>query len=417
MIFSDFGRRYAADTDSGILQLMQDITAASRQPGVKMLGGGNPALIPEVMHRFQQRFLQHAATPAFIDTIGRYSGPGGDAGFIQALAVYFQGLGWPVEAEHIALPNGTQNAFFCLFNLFAGQCKGQTQRILLPLSPEYIGYDGSPIDDSAFVSRRPQITLLPEQQFKYHLDPAALALEEQRIGAICVSRPTNPTGNVLGDDEIDILQQQAKAHGIPLIVDNAYGAPFPNIIDNDVSTCWQPGMVMCLSLSKLGLPALRTGIVVADPEIIAAITAMNAAFNLAPTAIGPATLTPMLQDQSLTQLCQAYIRPFYRDRTATAIAYLHQIAGGLPWRVHKPEGAIFIWLWLEGLPISTLALYQRLKAQGLVIVPGEYFFPGLEHDPWEHKSQCIRVSIAQNDAVLLPGLDILGAELRRLYQA
>ena len=40
-------------------------------------------------------------------------------------------------------------------------------------------------------------------------------------------RPTNPTGNVLDDDEVDHLRQLACDHNIPLIVDNAYGAPFP----------------------------------------------------------------------------------------------------------------------------------------------------------------------------------------------
>ncbi len=46
---------------------------------------------------------------------------------------------------------------------------------------------------------------------------------------ICVSRPTNPTGNVITDEELlklDALNQ----HGIPLVIDNAYGVPFPGII-------------------------------------------------------------------------------------------------------------------------------------------------------------------------------------------
>lgn len=55
-------------------------------------------------------------------------------------------------------------------------------------------------------------------------------LNNNKIGAICCSRPTNPTGNVLTDGEMTHLKQLAKKHGIPLIIDNAYDAPFPNII-------------------------------------------------------------------------------------------------------------------------------------------------------------------------------------------
>jgi valine--pyruvate aminotransferase len=51
------------------------------------------------------------------------------------------------------------------------------------------------------------------------------------VGAICVSRPTNPTGNVLTDDEIARLHASWRSTtDMPLIIDNAYGPPFPGIL-------------------------------------------------------------------------------------------------------------------------------------------------------------------------------------------
>ena len=50
-------------------------------------------------------------------------------------------------------------------------------------------------------------------------------LKAGKIGAICCSRPTNPTGNVLTDGEMARLDTLAQEHGIPLIIDNAYGIP------------------------------------------------------------------------------------------------------------------------------------------------------------------------------------------------
>lgn len=98
--------------------------------------------------------------------------------------------------------------------------------MLFPLAPEYIGYADSGLEEDLFVSARPNIELLPEGQFKYHVDFEHLHIGEE-TGMICVSRPTNPTGNVITDDELMKLDRLANQHGIPLVIDNAYGVPFP----------------------------------------------------------------------------------------------------------------------------------------------------------------------------------------------
>ena len=81
-------------------------------------------------------------------------------------------------------------------------------------------------------------------------------------------------------------------------------------------------------------------------------------------------------------------------------------------RIHKPEGALFLWLWFEGLPISSQELYQRLKKRGVLVVSGHYFFPGMEEDNWIHKNQCIRVTYAQDNAVVEEGIKLLADEVK-----
>lgn len=58
------------------------------------------------------------------------------------------------------------------------------------LAPEYIGYGDAGIDDDIFVSYRPEIELLDQGLFKYHVDFSELKVDES-VAAICVSRPTN----------------------------------------------------------------------------------------------------------------------------------------------------------------------------------------------------------------------------------
>ena len=124
-------------------------------------------------------------------------------------------------------------------------------------------------------------------------------MKEGKIGAICCSRPTNPTGNVLTDGEMARLDALAQEHGIPLIIDNAYGMPFPNIIYSDVTLNWHENIILCFSLSKVGLSGMRTGIIIAAPEVVKAVSSLNAIVNLSPTRFGAASATSLLQDGRL----------------------------------------------------------------------------------------------------------------------
>ncbi|MEZ4560822.1 MAG: hypothetical protein R2854_31035 [Caldilineaceae bacterium] len=78
----------------------------------------------------------------FETLISNYSAPGGDRAFVAALVDLFNSrYGWGIGPENVALTNGSQTAFFFLFNMFAGTFLDGHKKILLPLAPEYIGYE------------------------------------------------------------------------------------------------------------------------------------------------------------------------------------------------------------------------------------------------------------------------------------
>ncbi len=423
MQFSKFGQKFTQK--SGILQLMDDLgnALASDQP-INMLGGGNPAQIAAVKAAYNQVMQDIVSQNQAIESVGNYSTPQGDAPFIQALADFFCAeYGWDVSPENIALTNGSQNAFFYLFNLLGGEFETGHKKILLPLAPEYVGYADVHVSGSHFLSVRPHIERVQHQGkdgfFKYRVDFDALETlpewERGEIGAICCSRPTNPTGNVLTDAEMARLDALAQKHGVPLLIDNAYGAPFPNIIHTDNTLIWHDNIVLCFSLSKIGLPSVRTGIILANPEIIQAISSLNAIINLAPTRFGAAIATPMLQNGSLKQLSNDVIRPYYAAQAEYAVELLQQELGNYPLAIHQPEGAIFLWLWFENLPISTSELYEQLKQRGTLIIPSEPFFVGLDTSDYRHARECIRMSIAGDKTVLKQGIETIGALVRELY--
>ena len=56
------------------------------------------------------------------------------------------------------------------------------------------------------------------------------------------------------------------------------------------------------------------------------------------------------------------------EATSQTLSLIKKYICNTPYRVHRPEGAIFLWLWFENLPITSAELYQRLKNRGVLIV-------------------------------------------------
>ena len=413
MPISNFQKRFTED--AGIVRLMDDLgNAQTRRREILMLGGGNPAHIPEVLQFFQERLSRIADNPVeMAHILGDYDPPQGDMRFITSLAKMFRNhYGWDIGPENIALSAGSQSAFFLLFNMFSGEYEdGSHRKILLPLTPEYIGYDDVCLTDNCFSARKPTIELIDDHEFKYHVDFNQLEAGAD-IGAICVSRPTNPTGNVISDSEMDRLSELAKRSRVPFIIDNAYGMPFPNIIFTPASLQWEQHMILCMSLSKLGLPGARTGIIIANEKIVTAISRMNAIFSLALGSIGPALALDLVETGDIFSLCKNVITPYYQRKALLAKAILKRELAGVDFYIHKTEGAIFLWLWIPGLPVSCEQLYERLKARSVLIVPGHFFFPGLD-DEWPHRHECIRISYAMHDTVVAQGLKIIAEEVKK----
>ena len=409
MNLSDFGKRFSGY--SGITHLMDDLAEGLAQPGVVMLGGGNPAEIPGVMSVFEDVIEKLHKSGKLVASLANYDAPQGKTVFLETLAEFFQHqYGWQISSKNIALTHGSQSAFFILFNSLAGKSASMRKRVLIPLVPEYIGYCDVGIEDDLITSQEARISLLEDGFFKYQVDFENLQVDES-VGLVCVSRPTNPSGNVLTDDECRQLDQITSRHGVPLLIDSAYGTPFPNIIFSKVNPFWNENCIVCMSLSKLGLPGARTGIVIANEDVIRYFSNMTAITSLAPAGIGAEIVNQLITDNALLPLCNDLIQPFYKRRCELALVLLRAAIGDSRLHIHKPEGSMFLWLWFEGLSIGTSELYRRLKKKGLLVVPGKYFFPG-QVKTSDHAESCVRMNYVQSEQELDKGIEILAQELK-----
>lgn len=398
---------------------MEDLgDAMDEDSSALFLGGGNPAKIPEIQRRVQRRLAEIAQSEALSDRLlGNYAHPKGELRFRRALArLLAREYGWQIGAENVALTGGSQAGFFLLFNLLAGEFSdGHRKRVLLPMVPEYIGYADQGLREGLFIARRPLIEERSDHYFKYRIDLDGLELGED-IAAICVSRPTNPTGNVITDEELQRLDELALTAGVPIIVDNAYGVPFPGIVFVEATPHWHQNVILCMSLSKLGLPGARTGIVVAREDIIEALMRMTAVMSLAVGSVGPVLTEDIVESGEILEWSRQLIAPYYRDKAAFACAELERELAGLPYFIHVPEGAFFLWLWLPGLPITSAELYERLKRKDVLVLSGHYFFPGFDLE-WRHRDECLRISFAQSPRVVSAGMRAIAGEVRAAFEA
>ena len=416
MKLSDFGT--GLTQNAGILQLMDDLgKALADQKPTAMFGGGNPAMISDVTDYFRAELRAITEDPGRVAALlGNYDTPQGNSRFIRSFVDYLnRQYGWGITSDNVAITAGSQSGFFMLFNLLAGKSGDRTRHITLPLVPEYIGYVDQLIEPDGFRSFRPSIELRGDHEFKYTIDFANLALDES-TAAIALSRPTNPTGNVITDAELHRLAEQARSLDVPLIIDNAYGLPFPGVIAEHATPYFDNNTVLSFSLSKVGLPSARVGIFVGPPALMHALSSANAIVSLASPSYGQYIAEQAFATDAITTLCSDHIQPYYAERAAHARQlFTDGLPANLPWRLHVYEGSYFFWLWCDGAAHTSVELYEYLKQRGVIVVPGEYFFPGQDTSQWDHARQCIRLNFARPDQELREGIAILAEALRWMY--
>ncbi len=418
MELSEMGRLMNART--GINDLMDDLYEAihSGRKNLCQLNGGAPAAIPDMVALWRRSMRRLLETGEFEIVTQTYGSPRGYAPFIANLAAYLRTrMGWEVTEENLCATQGGQMAFFMLFNLLADKVS-KKREILFPLCPDYIGYQAQSLSGPGlFRGVRPRIEKLEGRWFKYGVDFDRLDIRPE-TAAIALSRPANPTGNIVTDAEMGQLRRMAAKAGILVMVDNAYGQPFPQITSVPHTTPWDGDMMMGLSLSKIGLPGTRTGIVVARKELIDLLVRTGTAASLCPNNLGAALVAPWLADGTLDRACTDWIAPFYRGRADFLLGQLEQwMPEDIPWRVHRREGGMFLWLWLEGLPVPAQELYVRCRSRGCFVNPGHHFFFALPSSErcWRHPHECLRLSYARDDAELERGVRILAEETARAY--
>ncbi|MBU5885691.1 valine--pyruvate transaminase, partial [Vibrio cholerae O1] len=62
----------------------------------------------------------------------------------------------------------------------------------------------------------------------------------------------------------------------------------------------------------------------------------------------------------------------------------------------------------------TMELYQRLKASGVLIVPGEYYFIGQPQE-WPHAHECLRMIYVKNEQGMVQFFAIIAEYVHKAF--
>ena len=407
---------------TGVRAIMKDIIetleAAEGQEYIN-LSAGNPLILPEVEQLWRDCTAELLANSSeFGEVVCRYGSSQGYGPLISAIATDFnRRYNLNLSERNILITPGSQTLYFYAANAFGGyNPSGNLKQIVLPLSPDYTGYGGVSLAPEALVAYKPTLDIdAAAHKFKYRPDFSQLTIAEN-TGCVIFSRPCNPTGNVLTDEEVQKIASLAAPFNVPVLIDSAYGPPFPALNFTEMTPVFGENILHCMSLSKAGLPGERIGVAIGDVKWIQVLESFQTNLCIHPSRYGQAIAARAINSGALAEISLQVIRPFYQNKFDVVENTLNQaMPKDLPWFLHRGEGAIFAWLWLKDLPVTDKEFYQQLKQVGVIVVPGSSFFPGLQEN-WPHKQQCLRISLTASDEEIAVGMQRLAKVAEQVYQ-
>ncbi|WP_036480168.1 valine--pyruvate transaminase [Myxosarcina sp. GI1] len=415
---SQFGKQMSQLT--GVRAIMKDIIETLRNSGDREfinLSAGNPVILPEVEQLWRECTQELLASKEYGEVVCRYGSSQGYPQLIEAVKNDFNArYNLNLSDRHILITPGSQSLYFYAANAFGGYTDGKLKQVVLPLSPDYTGYGGVTLTPEALVAYKPKLDIEDSlHRFKYRPDFSQLQITSE-TGCVIFSRPCNPTGNVLSDEEVDKIAAMAAVNDVPVLIDSAYATPYPALNFTAMSPRFGENIIHCLSLSKAGLPGERVGVAIGDPQLIQILESFQTNACIHSPRYGQAIAALAIASGRLAELSQKVIRTHYQRKLELLEATLDKaMPQSLPWFLHRGEGAIFAWLWLKDLPITDWEFYQRLKQVGVIAVPGNSFFPGLQTD-WQHKHQCLRLSLTATEAEIVTAMKRLAAVTEASYR-
>ena len=333
--------------------IIREILAAAQKPGVISFAGGLPAAasFPEV---------DWSTLP---ESLKQYGMSEGEPELREAIAAEARGKGLKCEASQVLVLSGSQQGLDLVAKLFI-----DPQSSILVESPTYL----AALQTFNLFQAQCQGVPLTADGLDLSVLERQICEHKPRL-AYLIPSFQNPSGTCYSVKARQDVAAMLDHYGLPLIEDEPYceldydGVPKPPISSMLQRAPW----VFQGSFSKILMPGLRVGYLIAHPSLMPHLVRLKQAADLHTNRPGQwLALEYMRSADKLERL--ARLQAFYRERRdAFAAALESEFADLADWQV--PAGGLFFWLKLKQ-PRDTRPLLQRALAAGVAFMPGEAFF-------------------------------------------
>jgi succinyldiaminopimelate transaminase len=202
-------------------------------------------------------------------------------------------------------------------------------------------------------------------------DPTALDPANLRL--LWLNSPSNPTGRVLGKDELTRVVAWAREHGVLVFSDECYlelgwEADPVSVLHPDVNGGSYEGIVAVHSLSKRSnLAGYRAAFLAGDPAVLGPLLEIRKHGGMMTSAPTQAAAAAALADDEHVRV--------QRERYAARRAILREALVGHGFRIEHSEASLYLWATREESCWDTVA---HLAGLGILVAPGDFYGPAGE---------------------------------------
>ncbi len=203
----------------------------------------------------------------------------------------------------------------------------------------------------AKIAGRPVATATQSEDLTLGTEVLIEAAREHRPSLIVLSSPNNPTGREIEEEAVDQLCREFSG---AVLLDEAY---FPFSGRTLLSLRRRhPRLMILRTLSKMGLAALRLGILAADPRIVAELEKVRLPYNL-----------NLLTQRAATLVCREFL-PVLEAQVRSIVVLredLRRSLSSLPGVEPLPSSANFLLIRIEGKDPAEVA--RGLAERGILV--------------------------------------------------
>jgi len=196
------------------------------------------------------------------------------------------------------------------------------------------------------------------------------SLWSDRVRALMVATPANPTGSVLSPAQLTEFHALATTRGGALIVDEIYQGLVYEAEDCTALACGQDGLFVINSFSKFfGMTGWRLGWIVAPPAFVDVLERLAQNLFLAPPTLSQYAALAALSPDTLPILEAR--RDTFRQRRDVLLDALRGVGMTVP---AKPLGAFYAYVRTPaGFPDGAALAAELLDTAGVALTPGVDF--------------------------------------------